>query len=82
MHTRHPVAGNLEMTDCSVAFELQVMGSFRAFNRDSPDQPVTIDARVRGCGLLQAASWFLLLADGSMWLLVSVAAGLGCCRWL
>ena len=33
----------------------QVMGSFRAFNKDSPDQPVTLDARVSGvacCRLL------------------------------
>lgn len=44
-------------TSCPVCFfhPIQVMGSFRAFNKDSPDQPVTLDARVSGvacCRLL------------------------------
>lgn len=44
----------------------QVMGSYHAFNRDSPDQPVTIDARVRllwAPGL--ACCW--VLQGGGQW---------------
>lgn len=50
-----PTLPMLSVMPCVLLPSKQVMGSFRAFNKDSPDQPVTLDARVSGvacCRLL------------------------------